>query len=76
LTGFISPYLNEQKEILKKQAMPFNFVSECLKILEKDASLINDVIQFPPFSMKDRLGEIAETTIRGQLLNSMIGLYK
>jgi len=43
--------------------MPFNFVSECLKIILKDAILINEAIKCAPFSMIDRVSEIAETTI-------------
>lgn len=76
LNSFLTPYLNEQKSILKKQPMPFNFVSECLKVILKDSTYISDRIQLKGFSVMDRVCEIAETTIRGQLMNSMIALYR
>lgn len=76
LNSFLNPYLNEQKNILKKQQIAFNFVSECLKVILKDAQYISDRIKLKGYNVTDRVSEIAETTIWGQLTNSMISLYK
>jgi hypothetical protein len=63
LTGFLNMYLAEQKDILKTQHLAFNYVTECLTTISRDAKLISDAISIRQFSFMDRACEIAENTI-------------
>eukprot|EP00343_Euplotes_focardii_P002143 CAMPEP_0205805294 /NCGR_PEP_ID=MMETSP0205-20121125/8473_1 /ASSEMBLY_ACC=CAM_ASM_000278 /TAXON_ID=36767 /ORGANISM="Euplotes focardii, Strain TN1" /LENGTH=63 /DNA_ID=CAMNT_0053076279 /DNA_START=110 /DNA_END=301 /DNA_ORIENTATION=- len=51
-------------------------MTECLSIIYKDAQIIGAHIEIKLFSLTDRVCEIAESTIRTQLINQMKKLYK
>lgn len=75
-TNFLNIYLSAQKELLGAKYLSYNNMTECLSTIYKDASKIGSQIQIKTLSLTDRVCEIAESTIRTQLINSMKILYK
>lgn len=76
LTNFLNIYLTAQKELLGAKYLSYNNMTECLSTIYKDASKIGAQITIKTLSLTDRVCEIAESTIRTQLINSMKILYK
>ena len=76
LTNFLNAYLSAQKELLGERYMSYFNMTECLSTIYKDAERIGSQIDSKLYSIIDRVCEIAESTIRKQLINSMKRLYK
>ena len=74
LNNFLSHYLKAQKEALGSQYISYYNMTECLSTVYNDATKIGQNIK--SFRLTDRVCEIAESTIRTQLINSMKKLYK
>ena len=77
LSNFLNIYLTTQKEILSTKYISYYQMTECLSTIYNDAAKIGKEIKnIKMFSITDRVWEIAESTIRTQLINSMKKLYK